>query len=86
MANVFYTDSNGLGIGEESLQRQNSESEENFYPVSKFIQIADAGSQASVSIMTERAHGGTSPEEGVIEIAYHRTSLGMDSHLECLRY
>ena len=71
----FYTDSNGR----EMLKRKrdyrptwNVELEEqvsgNYYPITSKISLKDEESQLKLSLLTDRAEGGTSMRDGEIEI------------------
>lgn len=72
---VFYTDSNGR----EMLKRVknyrptwNLELEEpisgNYYPVTSKIAIKDKEKQLKLNVLTDRAQGGSSLQDGVIEL------------------
>lgn len=80
----FYTDSNGR----EFLQRKRSKRNTwrlkefepiagNYYPVNAAIYIEDI--QASMTILTDRSQGGTSLQDGSIELMVHRRTVKDDS-------
>ena len=74
---TFYTDSNGLGMQERILNYQpsydmtsfyNLNSTANYYPVVSAIAIRDTESKTQMTIMNDRAQGGSSLAEGRIEL------------------
>ncbi|CAD1474134.1 unnamed protein product, partial [Heterotrigona itama] len=82
----FYTDSNGR----EMLKRKrdyrptwNVELEEqvsgNYYPITSKISLKDEESQLKLSLLTDRAEGGTSMRDGEIEMMVHRRLLKDDA-------
>lgn len=89
--NTFYTDSNGREI----LRRirnyrptwtlnQTEPVSGNYYPINSKIYIKDelpnpAGVNRQLSILTDRTHGGSSINDGQIEIMLHRRLLWDDS-------
>lgn len=83
---VFYTDSNGLEMQERKRDARpdwtmtsNMTVSNNYYPVSSAIAIRGKTSGAQVTVMNERAQGGTSLASGTIELMQHRRLLCMDS-------
>ncbi|XP_012222573.1 lysosomal alpha-mannosidase isoform X2 [Linepithema humile] len=83
---VFYTDSNGR----EMLKRVRNyrptwdlKMEEpisgNYYPVTSKIAIKDEEKQLKLNILTDRAQGGSSLQDGVIELMVHRRLLKDDA-------
>ena len=83
---VFYTDSNGLEMQERKRDARpdwtmtsNMTVSNNYYPVTSAIAIRDKTSGAQVTVMNERAQGGTSLASGTIELMQHRRLLCMDS-------
>ncbi|XP_076655119.1 lysosomal alpha-mannosidase II isoform X1 [Halictus rubicundus] len=82
----FYTDSNGR----EMLKRQRSyrpswnlKLEEpvagNYYPVTSKIALEDKSRYQRLSVITDRAQGGTSMRDGEIELMVHRRLLHDDA-------
>ncbi|XP_043527609.1 lysosomal alpha-mannosidase isoform X2 [Frieseomelitta varia] len=82
----FYTDSNGR----EMLKRKrdyrptwNIELEEqvsgNYYPITSKISLKDNENQLKLSLLTDRAEGGTSMRDGEIEMMVHRRLLKDDA-------
>lgn len=78
---TFYTDSNGLGMQERILNYQpsynmtsfyNLNSTSNYYPVVSAIAIRDTESKTQMTIMNDRAQGGSSLAEGRIELMQNR--------------
>ncbi|XP_017876463.1 lysosomal alpha-mannosidase isoform X1 [Ceratina calcarata] len=85
-AGLFYTDSNGR----EMLKRKrnyrptwNLRLEEpvsgNYYPVNSKISVKDEEKQLKLSVLTDRAQGGTSMIDGEIEMMLHRRLLKDDA-------
>ena len=80
---TFYTDSNGRQMLERILNYrptwdfQSSEpTSQNYYPVNSRIFIKDAVDQ--VTVLTDRSQGGTSMNQGQIEVMVHRRDLADD--------
>ncbi|XP_064076196.1 lysosomal alpha-mannosidase-like isoform X1 [Vanessa tameamea] len=80
----FYTDSNGRQMLKRKLNERpqwNLTLEEpiagNYYPVTNKISIQDE--QTRISILTDRSEGGSSLEEGSIELMLHRRLLHDDA-------
>ncbi|XP_020290943.1 lysosomal alpha-mannosidase [Pseudomyrmex gracilis] len=83
---VFYTDSNGR----EMLKRVRNyrptwdlELEEpisgNYYPITSKIAIKDEEKQLKLNVLNDRAQGGSSLEDGAIELMLHRRLLKDDA-------
>jgi lysosomal alpha-mannosidase len=85
-AGVFYTDSNGRQIMKRTRDYQPTYSyptstepvASNYYPITSMVYIKDAVQQ--LSILTDRAQGATSLEDGSIEIMVHRRLLQDDGY------
>ena len=83
---VFYTDSNGLDMQRRKLNWQKSfdltlnkfdtNTTENYYPVTSAIVVRDNDTQ--MTIMNDRIQGGTSLENGSIELMQNRRMIGDD--------
>ncbi|CAL1684554.1 unnamed protein product [Lasius platythorax] len=84
--NVFYTDSNGR----EMLKRVRNyrptwdlELKEpisgNYYPVTSKISIKDEEKQLKLSVLNDRAQGGSSLQDGAVELMIHRRLLKDDA-------
>ncbi|KAK9506080.1 hypothetical protein O3M35_008078 [Rhynocoris fuscipes] len=74
---VFYTDSNGREMIRRNLQRWSVDVTEpipgNYYPVTTRINIKDTEDPTkSLTVVTDRSEGGTSLEDGTIELMLHR--------------
>ncbi|EJW83317.1 hypothetical protein WUBG_05771, partial [Wuchereria bancrofti] len=76
-AGIFYTDSNGRQMMTRTRNRYPSFSYTNtepiagnYYPVSSRIYIRDSLNQ--LTVLTDRSHGGTSLNDGQIELMLHR--------------
>ena len=83
---VFYTDSNGLEMQQRKRDARpdwtmttNMTVSNNYYPVTSAISLRDKTSGAQVTVMNERAQGGTSLASGTVELMQHRRLLCMDS-------
>lgn len=83
---TFYTDSNGR----EMLQRvknfrptwklkQSEEVAGNYYPVNSRIYIRDQTAKTQLTLVTDRSQGGSSIDEGALELMLHRITLNDDS-------
>ncbi|XP_068150676.1 lysosomal alpha-mannosidase-like [Drosophila tropicalis] len=81
---VFYTDSNGR----EMLERKRNERENfdpdlteeisaNYYPVTTRISLQDE--KKRMTLLNDRAQGGSSQEDGVLELMIHRRLLSDDN-------
>ncbi|KAL1517913.1 hypothetical protein ABEB36_001613 [Hypothenemus hampei] len=90
---IFYTDSNGREMLKRvrdfrptwNLSTHELESS-NYYPVTERINIKDPNQDIQLSILTDRAQGGSSLEDGDIELMLHRNTklddyLGVDEEL-----
>ncbi|KAM0728650.1 Lysosomal alpha-mannosidase [Formica fusca] len=84
--NVFYTDSNGR----EMLKRKRNyrptwklDLKEpisgNYYPVTSKIAIKDEKKQLKLSVLNDRAQGGSSSQDGAVELMLHRRLLKDDA-------
>ena len=73
----FTTDSNGL----EKLTRFFGEKSQtidiNYFPLTRFIYLQDDSRR--MTVMLDRAQGGTSPQQGVLEVMVNRRTLTDDS-------
>ena len=76
---VFFTDSNGR----DSLRRVRGERPSwnfttlepvagNYYPVNTFIHLSDESTNTSLCIVTDRSNGGSSLQDGSLELMVHR--------------
>lgn len=75
-SNVYYTDSNGLF----EMKRQKSDVFENdVYPVTSFIHIADEAQKIHLKVYSDRAEGGFSIFEGIASL-YVQRSAKVDDH------
>lgn len=66
----FYTDSNGLYAIERQRGKYGPYIEANYYPLTSFIMLQD--NKKRLAVMVDRAEGGTSPSDGVLELMVHR--------------
>ncbi|XP_015516452.1 lysosomal alpha-mannosidase isoform X2 [Neodiprion lecontei] len=84
--NVFYTDSNGR----EMLRREKNFRPTwalqlaepvagNYYPITAKITIKDRINKLRISVLNDRAQGGTSLNEGQVELMLHRRILNDDA-------
>ena len=82
---TFYTDSNGRQI----LQRvkdyrptwdfvSSEPVSQNYYPINSRIYIKDEYSKSQVTVLNDRSQGGTSMNDGQIEVMLHRRDLADD--------
>ena len=76
---IFYTDSNGLEMQKRVLNQRpdyplvtNMTVSSNYYPIGSAIAFRDAGSTLQMTVMNDRAQGGTSIEDGSIELVQNR--------------
>ncbi|EGR32713.1 hypothetical protein IMG5_073080 [Ichthyophthirius multifiliis] len=83
---TFYTDSNGLELQKRVINQRetwdlqvNQPSSCNYYPVNGIILIQDVNSQERISVVNDRSQGGTSLQNGQIEIMIHRRTLMDDN-------
>ena len=82
---IFYTDSNGRqSILRARNKRQTYilEGDEpvasNYYPITSHVFITDSKSGYRMNIITDRAQGGGSIEDGELELMIHRRFVGLD--------
>lgn len=82
---TFFTDSNGLELQERVLNfrptwelQATEHASANYYPVNGMIQIKDKNSRKRVSVLNDRAQGGTSLNKGEVELMIHRRLLNFD--------
>ena len=73
----FVTDSNGFDLINRKFDR-NQPIEVNYFPVTKFIQITDKQSRRKVTVVVDRAQGGTSLASGMIEVGLVRATMGRE--------
>lgn len=83
---IFYTDANGREVLKRQLNHRdtwnfkNSEPVAgNYYPVNSRIYIRDEARQAQFMVLTDRSQGGSSLNEGEVELMVHRRLLYDDS-------
>lgn len=50
-----------------------------YYPISKFIQLREPSQNIQLTVLVDRAQGGTSPRAGALEIAVNRVNYGEDN-------
>ncbi|GFN78507.1 alpha-mannosidase [Plakobranchus ocellatus] len=79
---VFYTDSNGREILERRLNyrptwklEQTESVAGNYFPINALIAIKDGKSDLQFTVLTDRSHGGSSLNDGDVEIMLHRRLL-----------
>ncbi|XP_005095526.1 lysosomal alpha-mannosidase [Aplysia californica] len=79
---TFYTDANGREILERVLNyrptwqlKQTEPVAGNYYPVNSFISIKDTKKNVQFTVLVDRAQGGTSLNEGDVELMLHRRLL-----------
>ena len=80
---VFYTDANGREVKERKRDfratwdyKVTEPVSGNYYPVNSRIFIKDSSTQ--LTVMTDRSHGGSSIQDGALEIMLHRRLLHDD--------
>jgi len=75
---IFYTDANGVELlrrrWTEGVDRLNIPA--NYYPVTSMISIRDE--QTAMTVLNDRAQGGSSIKEGRLELALNRKTAGND--------
>ncbi|XP_063446500.1 lysosomal alpha-mannosidase-like isoform X2 [Mytilus trossulus] len=83
---VFYTDANGREIQERKRNyrktwnlNQTEPVAGNYYPVNSRIFIRDPAPDAQFTVLTDRSQGGSSVNDGQIELMVHRRLLHDDS-------
>ena len=74
----FVTESNGLELLTRTFGINSKIIDNNYYPLTRFMYIQD--SRKRLSVLIDRAQGGTSPQEGVIEIMFNRRSSHDDGY------
>lgn len=74
---LFLTDSNSFTPIPRQSWKIPRFIECNYYPITRFISLAD--NENRFSVVVERSEGGTSPSEGVLEVMFNRVSTGDDS-------
>ena len=96
--NTFYTDSNGRQTLERVRDFRNSynlSTEEkvssNYYPINGWIFIRDLSNDLQLTVLSDRPQGGSSLEEGSVELMIHRRlsrddSYGMEEALDELGF
>jgi hypothetical protein len=72
----FVTESNGLELLTRTFGINTTVVDENYYPLTRFMGIEDGAKR--MTVMIDRAQGGTSPAEGVVEIMVNRRSTQDD--------
>ncbi|XP_064486646.1 lysosomal alpha-mannosidase-like isoform X2 [Ornithodoros turicata] len=79
---VFYTDSNGMQDVKRSLAASSKAepTASSYYPVTSWIYIQDQQYDVQMTVVTDRAQGGTSIDRGCIELMVHRQHV-TDDHL-----
>ncbi|XP_029036014.2 lysosomal alpha-mannosidase isoform X2 [Osmia bicornis bicornis] len=82
----FYTDANGREMLKRKRNNRSTwdlELEEeisgNYYPVTSKISLRDKAKYLKLSVLTDRAEGGTSMQDGEIELMLHRRLLRDDA-------
>ncbi|CAD8109144.1 unnamed protein product [Paramecium sonneborni] len=83
---VFYTDSNGLKLQKRIINHRDSWNVKmkekiagNYFPVNGVIMIVDNFGKQSCAILNDRAQGGSSLSEGVIELMLQRRLVRDDN-------
>jgi hypothetical protein len=76
---TFYTDSNGLEMQKRVLNYRSTYTLDtdmivsaNYYPINTAIAIRDSDSGVQMTVMNDRAQGGSSIENGTIELMQNR--------------
>ena len=77
---VFYTDGNGrqiikrrFGVHGESIKIDiNEPVGGNYYPINAHISIKDMAADKQVTLLVDRAQGGSSLDDGLLELMVHR--------------
>ncbi|EFA08765.1 lysosomal alpha-mannosidase [Tribolium castaneum] len=85
---VFFTDSNGREQIKRELNKRsdyeydprNEPVSSNYYPVTSKIVIKDVENDLEVAVLNDRAQGGTSLKDGVIELMVHRKLVRDDGY------
>jgi len=74
----FYTDANGRQMMERQRREGEAEMEaSNYYPINTRLELRD-GIQENLAILVDRSEGGSSLEDGQIELMVHRQCLKDD--------
>ena len=73
---TFYTDSNGLYAMKRTAGEYGRYIECNYYPLTRFMYLQDQTSR--VTVLVDRAQGGTSPSEGIMEVMFERITTTDD--------
>lgn len=68
----FVTESNGLELIQRTFGEKTTIVDENYYPITRFISLQD--NRKRMTVIVDRAAGGTGPEEGVLEVMFNRRS------------
>uniref|UniRef100_A0A905ATF6 Alpha-mannosidase n=1 Tax=Glossina morsitans morsitans TaxID=37546 RepID=A0A905ATF6_GLOMM len=83
---IFYTDSNGremikrTQMGNKKLQTYKEENIPSiYYPVNGRLVLEEEGKGARMAVLNDRAQGGSSTEEGALELMLHRRLLSDDN-------
>uniref|UniRef100_A0A1A9UWS6 Glycosyl hydrolase family 38 C-terminal domain-containing protein n=1 Tax=Glossina austeni TaxID=7395 RepID=A0A1A9UWS6_GLOAU len=82
---IFYTDSNGremikrTQMGNKKLQTYKEENVPIYYPVNGRLVLEEEGKGARMAVLNDRAQGGSSTEEGALELMLHRRLLRDDN-------
>ncbi|EAS02491.2 glycoside hydrolase family 38 amine-terminal domain protein (macronuclear) [Tetrahymena thermophila SB210] len=81
----FFTDSNGLELQQRQINYRNTwvlnqtdPVSGNYYPIGAIIGLEDTQTKQRVLVVNDRSQGGTSLNEGEIEIMIHRRTLKDD--------
>ncbi|XP_076458768.1 lysosomal alpha-mannosidase-like [Babylonia areolata] len=83
---VFYTDANGREVLKRQLNHRDTWTFNNtepvagnYYPVNSRIFIRDEARKVQLTVLTDRSQGGTSLQDGQIELMVHRRLLHDDA-------
>lgn len=84
----FFTDSNGrqiikrrVGVYGNSLKMDiNEPVAANYYPINSHISIKDKSADKQLTILVDRAQGGSSLDDGLLELMLHRRLLYDDAY------
>lgn len=83
---TFYTDSNGLEMQKRILNQRpdynlqtNMTISSNYYPINSAIAFRDAASTLQMTVMNDRAQGGSVIKNGAIELMQNRRLLFDDN-------
>ena len=75
---VFYTDANGLEMQKRTFNQNVDHLGGNYYPVTSAIYIEDSKAGGRVTLMNDRSQGGSSLEDGSLELMINRRILADD--------